>query len=97
LKPARPAEAKYNVLPDAWYFAANRQLSMPYAILLEIALQPCGWLAAYVGSALTSEHDLHFRNLGGTATLHGEVFPEKRHTHHSRKADQRLPRRRHGH
>jgi 3-hydroxymyristoyl/3-hydroxydecanoyl-(acyl carrier protein) dehydratase len=35
--------------------------------LLEIALQPCGWLAAYLGSALTSETDLSFRNLGGKA------------------------------
>ena len=35
--------------------------------LLETALQPCGWLAAYVGSALTSDVDLSFRNLGGSA------------------------------
>ena len=35
---------------------------------LEIALQPCGWLAAYLGSALTSPDDLYFRNLGGKAT-----------------------------
>ena len=41
---------------------------MPFAVLLEVALQPCGWLAAYVGSALTSEDNLRFRNLGGEAT-----------------------------
>jgi 3-hydroxymyristoyl/3-hydroxydecanoyl-(acyl carrier protein) dehydratase len=41
---------------------------MPFAVLLEITLQPCGWLAAYMGSALTSEVDVSFRNLGGTAT-----------------------------
>jgi 3-hydroxymyristoyl/3-hydroxydecanoyl-(acyl carrier protein) dehydratase len=40
---------------------------MPFAVLLEVALQPCGWLAAYVGSALTSEDNLRFRNLGGDA------------------------------
>ena len=28
---------------------------MPFAVLLEVALQPCGWLAAYMGSALTSD------------------------------------------
>jgi len=38
--------------------------------LMEIALQPCGWLAAYLGSALTSESDLSFRNLDGQATLY---------------------------
>ena len=36
----------------------------------EIALQACGWTAAYLGSALTSPDDLHFRNLGGNATQH---------------------------
>src|SRR6185436_6501944 len=48
----------------------------PFAVLLEAALQPCGWLAAYLGSALRSETDLKFRNLGGTATLHEEVRPD---------------------
>src|SRR6185503_17164053 len=66
--PGGECEAQYDVPPDAWYFAANRQDDMPFAVLLEIALQPCGWLAAFMGSALTSEVDVSFRNLGGTAT-----------------------------
>ena len=49
---------------------------MPFAVLLEVALQPCGWLAAYLGSALTSPTDLSFRNLGGTAVQYAEVFPD---------------------
>ncbi len=61
------AVAEYDVPPDAWYFEADRQDVMPFAVLLETALQPCGWLAAYVGSALTSDVDLSFRNLGGSA------------------------------
>ncbi len=61
-------EAEYDVPEDAWYFAEDRQTNMPFAVLLEIALQPCGWLAAYLGSALTSDTDLKFRNLGGKAT-----------------------------
>ncbi len=69
-------EAQYDVPPDAWYFAANRQRSMPFGVLLEIALQPCGWLAAFLGSALRSDTDLSFRNLGGSAILHREVFPD---------------------
>ena len=67
--------AQYDIPPDAWYFSANRQTRMPFAVLLETALQPCGWLAAYVGSALTSEVDLSFRNLGGTATQFREITP----------------------
>lgn len=60
-------EAQYDVPADAWYFDAVRSDVMPFAVLLEVALQPCGWLAAYQGSALTSDVDLSFRNLGGRA------------------------------
>jgi len=69
-------EAEYDVPPGEWYFASGAQKSMPFAVLLEVALQPCGWLAAYLGSALTSETDLSFRNLGGTGTQTAEVFPD---------------------
>ncbi|MDP2866483.1 MAG: beta-ketoacyl synthase N-terminal-like domain-containing protein, partial [Elusimicrobiota bacterium] len=69
-------EAEYDVPPGEWYFESGAQKSMPFAILLEVALQPCGWLAAYLGSALTSPTDLSFRNLGGTAVQYAEVFPD---------------------
>jgi 3-hydroxymyristoyl/3-hydroxydecanoyl-(acyl carrier protein) dehydratase len=49
---------------------------MPFSVLLEAALQPCGWLAAYAGSALTSSTDLSFRNLGGNAVKHRIVTSE---------------------
>ena len=67
----RRPSAEFDIVPDAWYFAADRQDRMPFAVLLEVALQPCGWMAAYMGSALTSEDDLKFRNLGGTAASIG--------------------------
>lgn len=69
-------EAQYDVPPDVWYFTAERQPIMPFAVLLEIALQSCGFLAAYVGSALTSPVDLAFRNLEGEAELLEAVTPE---------------------
>ncbi len=75
LAPGGWIEAEYDIPADAWYFRANRQGSMPFAVLLEVALQPCGWLAAYAGSALHSSEDLSFRNLGGKATLYREVTP----------------------
>lgn len=37
--------------------------------------QPCGWLASYIGSALTTDVDLLFRNLDGTGTFYEEIFP----------------------
>ncbi|MBG0779931.1 MAG: polyketide-type polyunsaturated fatty acid synthase PfaA, partial [Desulfotignum balticum] len=66
-------ETAYDVPADAWYFTANYTSTLPFCILLEIALQPCGWLAAYAGSALHSEDRLHFRNLGGTARCIQEI------------------------
>ncbi len=68
--------AEYDVPVDAWYFEAARQSEMPFSVLLEVGLQPCGWLAAYLGSALTSETDLKFRNLDGNAVQHRPVTPD---------------------
>jgi 3-hydroxymyristoyl/3-hydroxydecanoyl-(acyl carrier protein) dehydratase/malonyl CoA-acyl carrier protein transacylase len=76
LKAGPTVEAEYDVPPDAWYFAAGRQPEMPFAVLLETGLQPCGWLAAYLGSALTSPIDLSFRNLDGNAVQHRPVTPQ---------------------
>src|SRR5262245_35873301 len=76
LKAGAACEAEYEVPETAWYFAHNRSDRMPFSVLLEIALQPCGWLAAYCGSALTSPEDLSFRNLGGKATQFRPVTPK---------------------
>jgi 3-hydroxymyristoyl/3-hydroxydecanoyl-(acyl carrier protein) dehydratase len=65
--------AEYDIPDAAWYFDAHRG-TMPFAVLLEAALQPCGWLSSYVGSALTTESELGFRNLDGD----GEVLIELR-------------------
>jgi len=75
LKAGGVIEAEYDVPVDAWYFQEDRQTHMPFAVLLEVALQPCGWLAAYLGSALTSDTDLSFRNLGGNGTQLLAVTP----------------------
>ncbi|MBV8310017.1 MAG: hypothetical protein JO344_06490, partial [Planctomycetaceae bacterium] len=69
------AEAEYDIPHDAWYFEADRQERVPYAVLLEAALQACGWVSAYMGSALASSQPLKFRNLGGTACQHALVGP----------------------
>lgn len=76
MKSGADAVAEYDVLNDAWFFTANGQQTMPSAVLMEIALQPCGWLAAYIGCPLSTETDLYFRNLDGTGTQHAEVTPQ---------------------
>jgi len=78
-KPGAQVVAEYDVPCDAWYFAenkcANGKSTMPNAVLMEIALQPCGWLGAYVGCPLDFDVDLFFRNLDGTGVQHREVTP----------------------
>ena len=69
-------ELEYDIPADAWYFQQNPAGGMPFCVALEAALQPCGWLAVYIGSPGISDRDLHFRNLDGTGTLHREVLPE---------------------
>ncbi|GER58793.1 hypothetical protein ULMA_09010 [Patiriisocius marinus] len=62
---------EYDVPQDVWYYKQNASMTMPYAVLMEIALQPCGLLGAYLGSTLQfPEKDLYFRNLDGD----GEMF-----------------------
>lgn len=70
--------AEYDVPDQAWFFEQSGGRAMPFAVLMETALQPCGWLASYVGSALTTDVDLLFRNLDGTGTVTGEVTPATR-------------------
>lgn len=65
----------YDVPPDAWYLQADPATggSMPYAVLLETALQPCGWLTAWQRMAIEGGRDLYFRNLGGEGQHLAEV------------------------
>ncbi len=55
--------------PEAWY-GKEPGNHLPLVSLLEISLQPCGFLSAARGTIRGREdQDLYFRNLGGEATL----------------------------
>ncbi|MEZ5954513.1 MAG: beta-ketoacyl synthase N-terminal-like domain-containing protein [Hyphomonas sp.] len=64
--------AEYDIPADAWYFDDNLNGQMPFAVLAEIALQPCGWLASHSGFAVPG--GLRFRNLEGDGVLFEEVL-----------------------
>jgi 3-hydroxymyristoyl/3-hydroxydecanoyl-(acyl carrier protein) dehydratase len=67
--------AEYDIPSDAWYFAAGGNATMPFSILSEVLLQPCGWLAAYMGFALPG--NLKFRNLDGDdVTVRETITPQ---------------------
>ncbi|MBC8479482.1 MAG: hypothetical protein H8D46_03370, partial [FCB group bacterium] len=73
-KPAY-AIAEYDVPEDAWYYTNNSHGAvMPYAVIMEIALQPCGFISAYMGTTLLyPETDFFFRNLDGRGKLHRDI------------------------
>ena len=66
-------EIAYDIPSDSWYFDANCQPTVPYCVLLEAVLQPCGWLAVFGGGPLASEDPLYFRNLDGAGIVHREL------------------------
>jgi len=66
---------EYDVPADARYFAENDRPSMPYCVLAEVMLQPCGWLASYAGFALSG--NVCYRNLDGNdAIQHADITPD---------------------
>jgi len=67
-------DTEYDVPNEAWFFADNGA-TMPLAVLMEIALQPCGWLGCYVGCPLQIDTELLFRNLDGDVRVFREVRP----------------------
>ncbi|GAA0819566.1 beta-ketoacyl synthase N-terminal-like domain-containing protein [Colwellia asteriadis] len=67
--------AEYFVPADAWYFSKNSHNNwMPYSLIMEIALQPNGFISGYMGTTLKyPEKDLFFRNLDGSGDLVKQV------------------------
>lgn len=67
--------AEYEVPENAWYFDKNNhEAVMPYSILMEISLQPNGFISGYMGTTLGFPGlELFFRNLDGAGELLREV------------------------
>jgi 3-oxoacyl-(acyl-carrier-protein) synthase/3-hydroxymyristoyl/3-hydroxydecanoyl-(acyl carrier protein) dehydratase len=63
--------AEYEVPVDAWYFDKNNHdATMPYSILMEISLQPNGFISGYMGTTLGFPGlELFFRNLDGNGKM----------------------------
>lgn len=69
--------AEYEVPATAWFWDEGGGTTMPLCALLEVALQPCGWLALYTGDVPNAPSELLFRNLGGQGTF-GDVRRDTR-------------------
>lgn len=65
---------EYDVPPDEWFYRENSYPFTPYSVLMEMALQPCGFLSAFMGPTLAfPDIDFYFRNLDGHGKLLREV------------------------
>jgi 3-hydroxymyristoyl/3-hydroxydecanoyl-(acyl carrier protein) dehydratase len=77
-RPGALVEVEYDIPSDAWYFTENGSATMPFCVLLEAALQPCGR-----GGPVLPQPGRH----GSAAPRAG---PERRQAAHAREADERL-------
>lgn len=75
LKRVSSTVAEFDCPADAWFFEQSTHPDlMPYSIIMEISLQPNGFISAWVGTTLMfPERDLYFRNLDGSGTLLAHV------------------------
>ncbi|MVO85237.1 hypothetical protein GPA10_10845 [Streptomyces sp. p1417] len=76
--PGSAIESEYDIAEHAWFRDDGNRSSPPPAVLLEAALQPCGWLAQYTGAARDLAGTPVFRNLDGEAQLVAAVPPGAR-------------------
>ncbi|ABM25596.1 MULTISPECIES: beta-ketoacyl synthase N-terminal-like domain-containing protein [Shewanella] len=71
LKKPSSCIAEYEVPASAWYYDKNSHHAvMPYSVLMEISLQPNGFISGYMGTTLGFPgQELFFRNLDGSGKL----------------------------
>lgn len=61
---------EYDVPVAPWFYTESSSPGIPYSVLMEIALQPCGMLATWLGSSFVyPDKEVFFRNLDGEGTL----------------------------
>ncbi|MDH5394046.1 MAG: hypothetical protein OEY11_12730, partial [Gammaproteobacteria bacterium] len=72
--------AEYTVSKDQWFFKENGSNSMPYCVLMEIALQPCGWLDSFCRDSEIAGEELLYRNLDGFNAIQHIELPQADYT-----------------
>lgn len=75
LKPPASIVSEFDVPDNTWFLEENEYSGIPFSLLMEIALQPCGILSAYLGTSLElPAENNQFRNLDGE--LFFRSYPE---------------------
>jgi 3-hydroxymyristoyl/3-hydroxydecanoyl-(acyl carrier protein) dehydratase len=69
-KQAATVVTEFDVPSDVWFLKDNAYPVVPYSVWMEMALQPCGILSAWMGSMLSEPGiEYYFRNLDGWTEL----------------------------
>ena len=67
--PGATLTSEMDLFPDDWFFQCNDGI-LPFCILSEALLQPCGLLAQFLEHDLLSDKDRFIRNLAGKVQTH---------------------------
>jgi 3-hydroxymyristoyl/3-hydroxydecanoyl-(acyl carrier protein) dehydratase len=68
--PGAALTAEFDMPAQPWFAPHNGRPAVPYSVLMESALQPCGFFSVWLGSTLaTPEEDIYLRILDGDARL----------------------------
>ncbi|MDO9545849.1 MAG: hypothetical protein Q7J07_03750 [Pelolinea sp.] len=66
LRPPASTTTEFDIPENIWFINENQYSGIPLGVLMEIALQPCGILSAYLGTSLILPENVNlFRNLDG--------------------------------
>ncbi|MDR3624645.1 MAG: hypothetical protein P4L16_05855 [Chlamydiales bacterium] len=80
-KEGQSVSVEFNLSYEDWFFHQNTFAAMPLSVLMEVGLQPCGWLAFFMGAAFQFDEDLLFRNLDGKMEIFSHVLPTNKQIH----------------
>ncbi|MBW7877266.1 MAG: hypothetical protein H3C47_14910, partial [Candidatus Cloacimonetes bacterium] len=75
VKPGARIINEYDLLQDDWHFTANHGV-LPFCVLNEVVLQPCGLLPQLLELDMMSPSDRFIRNLGGEMITYSDVFSQ---------------------
>ena len=75
LRPGARMRAEMDLCHDDWFFQVNQGV-LPYCILNEAVLQPCGLMAQLLGIDTLSDTDRFIRNLSGTLQVFTDLMAQ---------------------
>ncbi len=73
VKPGARILNEYDLDPQEWHFRAHHN-TLPFCVLNEVVLQPCGLLPQLLELDMMSPSDRFIRNLGGRMITHADLF-----------------------